>query len=383
MIQCIGAKGVSKATEEKFLGQLLDPSDEDHEALVRYLSTLTTQNMFLLEEIASSSDLVSRDPSFVGDLLRNAFLRATNSGRRNFIRRLATKASLGASLPDSTPQELDSLTEAQRAAFIRLRAMAEIYFHGDHSPTHPVKLRLNGFIIGSSGSGKSHLCRLLGRVLGIRTHTLTVGSWTPHGAKQSPTTYETLCDLLSVDERLILFIDELDKFRSMDNAWSLGVLTELFAVLDRTIEIGTGGWTQAHARRLRDKVFIVSAGAYHDVWTNEIGRRMGFTRSATSLDDIRTKVETTNLIPAELLFRFNSEWLVIPPMTAADFQQVISRLNLPPGLIDPEEAAATGRNFRFIEDCLTRQAIERRLAQLTASESVQRAPRSTHRICPA
>lgn len=355
LVRTLGVQSVTKATEERFLRLLLDP-DDDHPVLLQHLTSLAATDMFLLEDIVACRPLVTAEPEFVAALLRAAYRRAGNK-QREFLRRIAAKAGLAERLPQDVSDKLKILTASQRLAFERLREMADTYFHHEHPPLHPVKLRLSGLLIGCSGVGKSHIARLVAEEMSARLVVLTVGSWVPHGAKLSPTTIEVITDALASDAPLVVFLDELDKYRAQDNSWALGQMTEVFALLDRTL-VGDEKWTKEHTRRLRENTLLIGAGTWSDLWRDKIGKHVGFTSPKIDVEEVRAKVRTANLIPEELLARFSSDWQIIAPYTAEDFEMITRQLNLPREVLDPMAAAKSGRNFRFVEDCVTRAAID-------------------------
>lgn len=355
LVRTLGVQAVTKATEERYLRLLLDAED-DHPVLLQHLTNLAATDMYLLEDIVACRPLVTAEPEFVAGLLRAAFRRAGGK-QREFVSRIATKAGLADRLPQDVSEKLRCLTPSQRLAFERIREMANTYFHHRHAPTNPVKLRLTALLIGCSGVGKSHIARLVAEEMNARLVVLTVGSWVPHGAKLSPTTIEVITDALSSDAPLVVFLDELDKYRIQDNSWALAQMAEAFALLDRTL-IGDDKWTKEHTRRLRENTLLLGAGTWSDLWRDKIGKHVGFTSSQIDVDEVRAKVRTANLIPEELLARFNSDWQIIAPYTAADFELIARQLNLPREVLDPLAAERSGRNFRYVEDCVTRAAIE-------------------------
>lgn len=362
LVRKIGVKGITKATEERFLQLLLD-ADDDHPVLTNHVTHLASTDMYFLEEIVSCSGLVASEPEFVTGLLRAALLRANNRNRV-FINRIAIKAELAGRLPRGVDDALTSLTPSQQGVFEKLRDMADTYFHHVRSPRDPVQLRLTPLLIGCSGVGKSHLARMLAREFNARIVELTVGSWVPHGAKQSPTTIETLTDLLAHEAPLVVFLDELDKHRAQDNTWALGLTAEMFALLDRSL-VGGADWTPDHSRRLREKTFVIGAGTWSDTWKHSIGKTIGFGTPQFDLDEVRAKVQRAELIPDELMNRFSSDWQIIAPYSVEDFEAIATRLNLSREVLDPVRAAESGRNFRFVEDCVTRAAIAARKRERT------------------
>ena len=249
-----GLGPLMKSTEDRFTRLLLE-TEPSHPALLNFVTHLAATDMPLLEHILSNSQLVSEQTAWTILLLREAYAAAAPGSSRNFLRRLARKAGLANRLPPTVSAGVGTLTASQTSAFKKLRAMAEVYFQQAGAPASPVKLRLTPLLVGSSGTGKSHLAHLLGNALGgVRVLTLTVGSWMVEGSRHDPSTLEVIRQTLEEEERLILFIDELDKFSAMDSGWALAQVTELFAVLDRQIPssgAGKGAWNETLRARLR------------------------------------------------------------------------------------------------------------------------------------
>lgn len=378
LVRTLGVQSIVKSTEERFLRLLLDAED-DHPILLQHLTNLAATDMFLLEDIVACRPLVTAEPEFVAGLLRAAFRRAGEGKQREFVRRIAAKAGLSERMPRDVSGKLRCLTLPQRRVYDRLREMADTYFHYRISPETPVKLRLSPLLIGCSGVGKSELARLLADELGARLVVLTVGSWVPHGAKLNPTTLDVITEALGNGGPVVVFVDELDKFQAQDSSWALGQTAEAFALLDRTI-VGGSSWTSEHSRRLRENTFMIGAGTWNDLWRHKIGKHLGFTSPKISLEDVRAKVGSANLIPEELLARFSAEWQIIPPYSVEDFQTIARQLSLSNDVLDPVAAANSGRNFRYVEDCITRAAIDANMRARGKTSAARKANRNVGRI---
>ena len=262
------------------------------------------------------------------------------------------------------------LTESQQQAMLTLTALAGIYFKGIRIAG--LRPNANTLIVGPSGAGKTHLVNALADRLGLPVLKLTVGDWLVTGARTSePITMERVQTFVGSEKPGIIFIDELDKMRAHDNAWSLSIITEVYGLLDR--RVGTAGsakspWTEKHTLCLRDRIFFIGAGTWMDLWTAKAAqkprRTIGFQSVLSeshspgrSRDEVLKEIRDSQVIPLELMNRFNPEWLVLDPYTAADFRQLSRTLELSPGVIDPEAGAASGLNFRYVLACLTRAAL--------------------------
>jgi hypothetical protein len=150
-----------------------------------------------------------------------------------------------------------------------------------------------------------------------------------------------------------------------DSSWSQNVLTEIFSVIDRQVNYrGEKGnpWTPEHTARLQKKLFVVGAGTWHRLWSQASARSVGFSGGEAGDFDaeaFRLKVRGAGLIPDELLNRFNDDWLLLEPYTAADYSAIVRNLGIAPSVIDPVEGAASGLNFRYVERALTNAALKR------------------------
>lgn len=306
-------------------------------------------------------------PRLVVDLLRSAHLQASSESSRKHVRDLVGElghASLFESQDDSGPVYL---TSTQALALERLDAIARLFFRGRDSSS-PVSLRLNPLILGPSGMGKSHLVATLASRLRLPLLRLCVGDWIVSGARQDPCTMQVVQQAIDRHRSgFVLHIDELDKATS-DEQWSQVMRQEIFALLDRRVGFtGTNRqpWLDTHEAALRTSVFIVGSGAWHEIWENQAGRRqMGFQRGANpaeELQEIEAAIRRSKVIPAELTNRF-SPWVPLRPLEVEDFVQIAKQLNLPADF-DPQAAAQSRLNFRYLEAALTEAAIQRELAR--------------------
>jgi len=158
---------------------------------------------------------------------------------------------------------------------------------------------------------------------------------------------------------LIIFIDELDKVHATPDPWSRALVTELFGVLDRQLGVAEGvrgGWTPQLIEKLREKVFIVGAGTWQDLWRESGSADLGFGGVARPANMVE-RIRKAQVIPPELINRFSPDWVLLEPYTAQDFQEIAAGLGLPCGVLDPTAAAHSGLNFRAVEAALTAHAL--------------------------
>lgn len=367
LIRPIGVAPVARAAASAFA----DIKAQDEEALRTVLIHLAARDLRLLEAITLHPDLPAQEPVLVGKLLRAADAVQTSDTQRDFVRELAARAGLADELEPAIIGA-SVLTPSQERALEVLSAMAEAFFEEASAPHRsPVQLRLNPLLIGPSGVGKTHLVRLLARRLGgVPVLTFTVANWIVAGAK-GENTHQTIARALDQNDRAIVFLDELDALAGgggrekvdQNSDWAGSRLAGIMALLDRTLGGGgiRGEWTERHSRRLREGVFVIAAGTWQPLWRQLAARSLGFGETLPTRTDITDLIKRTHLLPEELLSRLASPWLVLEPMGVEDHRRMAQQLKLGAAIFDPVKAAASGRNFRAIEDALTQHAIQARL----------------------
>ena len=264
--------------------------------------------------------------------------------------------------------DLDLLTASQRVAFREICALSEIYFAGESS-VDGISLRFAPLVIGPSGVGKTHVVTAAARALNLPIIRMTVSDWLVQAGKQSPCAYDVLRMNLSKHNRIMLFIDELDKMSIIDGGSDYARVqhAEIYAALDRSIHVnntGASAWTNEHAYKLRHNVMIVGGGTWHELWRSSNRRSMGFSQTEICTDEaIVSHIRQSRIIPDELLNRFSDRWLLLRPYSVDDFKSLAQRARLTPDEFDPVAAAASGRNFREIQNALTARALKRYFSQ--------------------
>ena len=129
-------------------------------------------------------------------------------------------------------------TSSQRAAFETLLAMGNLYFSGRRT-LPKIKLRLQPLIIGATGCGKSFLVENAARRLQAKYFRITRGDWIPYGSKGPRPTVFRILDEVATFDRVVLHIDELDKFGNLqEREWSAAIASDLWNVLDGRFQLG-------------------------------------------------------------------------------------------------------------------------------------------------
>ena len=289
-------------------------------------------------------------------LLCRAFELAPDMQTRAAVRYLSKHAGENDLLPRPTPEPRVSFTASQARVLGNLEAMARLYFYEPERAD--VRLRLEALVVGASGVGKTFLIHQLGARLEIPVIKLTMGDWMPLGGRGGIPTMTMLAKVLSKNERVILYIDELCKMRSMySSAWTLCIATEAFGLLDR--QPGPE-WSKEAALNLKKNAFLVGSGTWQELFDLRDKTSVGFGSGQTNaVGEIQRLVRKHQLIPPELLNRFNDDWGILDPYSENDFRRMIRELGLEPGVIDPVAAAESGLNFRAIENALTAHPLRR------------------------
>ncbi|MCR6654682.1 MAG: ATP-binding protein [Opitutus sp.] len=227
-------------------------------------------------------------------ILRCAFAHAELPEEREHIAALAAKLSV--TLAEPKPKGTMALTASQEAGLARMEALAKLHFQG--GTRFGIALRTWPLLVGPSGVGKSNLVRLLGRKLMLPVVKLSYGEWLVTGSRAgTTTTLGRIQAVLKEYPQCIVFIDELDKIRPSDDAWSRALTTEIFALLDQ--QVASAEWTPELLKRLRNGVFMVGAATWQDIWRKQSAGGMGF-GAASSSRNLQGEIRQAGIIPEEL-----------------------------------------------------------------------------------
>lgn len=289
---------------------------------------------------------------------------------------------------DTTTQPL--IYSYQRAAYDRLCAIASAFIHTDFSGL-PIKPRGNVFIIGNSGSGKTHLAHAVASSLGLAYLPISVAEWIVMGANQrsAPSTWPIIYQFmqqLADKPGGIIYLDELDKIGTLrsQGEWVRFQTTEIFFLLDRKFPCTLNDLegdrlteqqiTEAETT-LRDKILILAGGAFQEIWDSPdpIGFGTVSGNAAPHAPDLNRLAQ---YIPAELSRRFVAQLITLPRLQQADYHDMLARIlpSLPQcwrgrykmlardGI---PEATRLGQGPRFFEELLLEIAIHEHLSVTT------------------
>lgn len=262
----------------------------------------------------------------------------------------------------------------QRAVYDELREIAADFFDYDSSSL-PIAPRTNALLVGSTGGGKTFLCRRLAAELGLPLLDTEYANWvvTGAGTRGGMHTLRLIYTFAERHPRGIIVLDEVDKIGTEEASdWTRSVHLEVFALLDKRVLSGVieGGdpnenaprfrmtGKEIEARLLRGHL-LIGAGAWQHLW-----RRippLGFTEGNDHASQLPTYKELVEVIRPEILNRFNSKVLFLPPLSRVDYQCLVEETlrSLPENFrpVVREAAVATldqavemQKGFRWIEE---------------------------------
>jgi hypothetical protein len=252
------------------------------------------------------------------------------------------------------PQVL--LTSSQQRAWDALEETAALYFSGALKDAM-VRPRTARLIAGPSGVGKTHLLRSFAKAKGYGFLSLTYGQWVPNGARSDETTVRALARFLSLHERCVIAIDELDKFHGgLRQEWSVSVQNDLFGLLDRTLFDGHGAeYKKAITEKLRDDTFLVGCGTWQSLWSVDGGAKPAIGFSASAEAPMSQQIRAAREIPTELLNRFHPDILLLEPLRASEIAGICEAAGLTQlaealgASLDFAEAERSGLGMRWVE----------------------------------
>lgn len=217
----------------------------------------------------------------------------------------------------SATHEPAQLHPGQKQAISFLENLMQARFEGIQAGG--IRIQGHGFVMGSSGSGKSFLARELAHRSNADLHQLTIGSWLLIGDDRPHATLNLIARWirsLKPGRKGILFIDEIDKMEATngDNHNAIYVRScfdELLALLDGRADAPS--WDESIQARFRKDVFVIGAGAFQSLYQTD-----GEITLEEEWEEI-SAAETiweAGILPAELLMRLAPGAVEIPPPNA-------------------------------------------------------------------
>lgn len=273
----------------------------------------------------------------------------------------------------------------QAAAYQELLLRARTYFSGSWRGLS-IGTRWHSLVIGPTGTGKSALGTMLAAELGEEVPLLRINAtgWMPSGAHNRAVaeTLTIIIDHIHSNPQTILFVDELDKLWH-ENSWNSYIRGELFELLDGRLPTGAKGisdggletddegtLTPSQAtsvtKKLRFHTFIVGAGTFQDYYeTAAESGQIGFHPRPHTPPELRgpTAEIIAKKLPRELVNRFNSSILLLPPLEPSHYRLIAEQAekSLPAWIQVAfriaaservEQAIAARSGCRFIEEAL-------------------------------
>jgi hypothetical protein len=281
--------------------------------------------------------------------------------------------------PSQSPPQTNPpiLFDHQKEAFQKLRRAGRVCFSSERHNL-PLRLRTNSLVIGPSGCGKTHLARLVAESLGVGCKILNSSEWILLGSGSSAgarKTWHSIFDFLVENQSkkgVMIFLDEIDKLNGSTD-WMCHLRVEVFHLLDHALP---GDLLNSFERRidkdlfkaasetLRNRTFIVGAGAFQAIWEIRSRPVCGFLPGNQEREVPPTSNILANYLPRELVNRFCSNIATMSLPGPADYESMLlgCATRLPPHLQDRflslgeariPEACRNKQGVRFIEELLT------------------------------
>ncbi len=201
------------------------------------------------------------------------------------------------------------LTSSQKRVSDRITAFAETHFSAT-SWNGPIDPQTNILIAGPTGTGKSFSVKRAAQRAVAKYAQVTHGSWIPIGAGDTMPTMCRIGMLLLQSDRLILHVDELDKFQGATESWAKACQNDLFQILDKKInwepvvahrrfirKVNSAACDAAEIAILLERavergLMIVGSGTWQQLF-DEDRQPLGFNVAPTTHDalDRRSKIE--------------------------------------------------------------------------------------------
>lgn len=245
--------------------------------------------------------------------------------------------------PKEPPLVSDKLlTASQRGVLEGLTERAELFFESVEKPTSGIPLQTNTLLLGPTGCGKTTVVDALARQIGAECFKVSHGNWIVDGAAREAgePTVASVVSLACRAQRVVLFIDELDKFFQVrdGSSWHCSVLNDLWLMLDRSLNWGrllaktevcqhlnAESRSTAHIEScVRRRIFIVGAGTWQSLMKPAV--RIGFSGSTQddSANDI-LRIIRQGALPEEVLRRFNYDTLKLEYPSQRELSELLRR----------------------------------------------------------
>ena len=269
-------------------------------------------------------------------------------------------------------------TKSHQSAHDVLITLGHLFFQ-KASYDLPIKPRLMPLVVGPTGVGKSFLVEQVAGELNARYFKVTRGDWIPQGARTNRPTVFQIIDHVLRNKRVLLHIDELDKFQIdfSEGDWSASIGSDLWNVLDGKYQFDEyirgyhGGEAnvptpEVLANAIGSSLWIVGSGTWQDIFVqSRRGATAGFGGSSMAQPVNADSISGAGVIPEELLYRFNSDLIFLGYPSIDETVQILTNTGLSSFARDlgvtitPSEIDWTKGGMRVLETLMARLAVKR------------------------
>lgn len=273
------------------------------------------------------------------------FARATHAWAVGVLQRKwqLQPSALGPGSPNPESDSLDAhLTGSQRHVLGECTRLGEAFF-GERRAGLQLEPRLFPLVVAPTGSGKTHLTRLLAQRLRADLVRIHRANYIVQGARSRPTIFR-VCEQLArrPGRRVLIHIDELDKFSGDSGAamprsdWGSSVFGDVFDILAGDFPVDNflaeeGGklkdTVSADELRSRAKksVFIVGTGTFQAVFDAATKKALGFASLRSEKSVSYEDIVASGIVSRELLARFHTPALVLENPEPGEVRALVER----------------------------------------------------------
>ena len=250
---------------------------------------------------------------------------------------------------------LGKIYNFQKEAFRKMETAAKI-FTSEAWKRAAVKPRQPLLLIGPSGVGKTFLAKSLADSLDWPFYTINTPNWVVQGGRNSLTQTE-IVRFVAENNNGVIFLDELDKLDGVGD-WTQHLRNEVFQTIDKTIPTTLAQESDCYniEEKFKENFFVIGAGTWQSLWGK---RESGFINSE-KVNNTPSKKAMAQVIPEELLLRFNPSHIAISPLEKKDYEKLLEEVAeefpkeekeilINVGKVRIEEGEEEKLNFRWIE----------------------------------
>lgn len=336
---------------------------------------------------ATKSDeiyMIERAYGYVAALMRHGLPRALVLPAVNRPESTATpKAAvpLQNQKPVPEPTRVVHFTRRQEEVLETCVTMGELFFEHRKRPPGILEPRLFPLLCGPSGAGKTMLVTAVAQRLKASYLRQQRGDLAPQGSARMRATVFNIMDALVLNDRVVLHLDELDKFTTETGAptpateWGAGIFSDLWSLLDGVLPFDTYLKLEDRARppgvtidletlrrKTRCNLFVVGSGTWQAAFTAAAQSPLGFCAgNGTRRPEVRpSDIIQSRQVSFELLSRFSADLFILPYPDDDEIQSLldatgISRLAESCAYrITPEDLDFGRGGYRVLETLLTR-----------------------------